>query len=137
MQGITVRIMNINFYDDPSLAPRTRDQVRIKQIAVFVHADGSRRIAVGFDLTPFIERPSLELWVRHEDGAWAGSVNIIETLDSNFHITVHLRDSVPTKPFYVIEAHLYYATPEQGRMVVDKKQLTFDASQGGQVFKAS
>jgi hypothetical protein len=118
--------MEIQFFDDPESGPRAREEVRFNQLGLYVYEDG-RKVAVGFDITPFRERPSIEVRVTNERGQEAGSLSIIETLDSNFSLTMHLRDNEPSR-LYRIEAALYYASMERDRMVVDKISRQFDAT---------
>jgi hypothetical protein len=117
--------MQIQFFDDPSNAPRSREDVRLNQLAVWVHPDGSRRLAVGFDITPFLEKPSIEVQATNEQGEPAGNLTIIETNESNFHLTLHLRDRNPTD-LYTISATLYYALPEKGKTAVDSRTVQAD-----------
>lgn len=122
----------VNFFDDPSEAPRRREDVRFQQLALYAHPDGSRRVAVGFDITPFIERPSIEVTVRNANGEPAASLTVIQTLESNFHLTLHLRDKEATDT-YTVTATLYYNNePEDsGRMDVHTKSATIDVTQPG------
>lgn len=122
--------MQIHFYDDPLETPRSREDVRIKQLGLFVYPD-KRRVAVGFDLTPFLERPSIEVTVTNANGRPAGSMTIVETLETNFTLTMHLRDEEPTET-YELEAAVYYATPETERVDVHSKRATFDVTHPGQ-----
>lgn len=116
----------INFFDDPADAPRTRDAVRFNKLGLYVYPDG-RRIAVGFDITPFIERPSIEVQLTNANGEKAGALTVIETVDTNFHLTMHLRDRRPTAR-YDVRATLYYASPEDGRHDVHTLTATIDTS---------
>lgn len=120
--------MNINFFDDPSQKPALREDVKIRHIQAEVSPEG-RRVAVDFELTPFIERPSVDILVINGRGEKAGSLTIIETLDYRFGIVVHLRDKEPTDA-YELHARLYYASLEEGqRQVVDTKTIPFSLSQ--------
>ena len=121
--------MQINFFDDLREAPKGREDVRLKQLGLYVYPDG-RRVAVGFDLTPFRERPSIEVRVVNERGEAAGWLNVIETLEANFSLTMHLRDKEPTDR-YEVTAVVYYATPETERMDVHSLTRTFDATRPG------
>lgn len=125
-------MMDINFFDDPLQGPRAREDVRFNQLGLYVHPDG-RRIAVGFDITPFRERPSIEVQLFNLLGEPAGSLTVIETLESNFHLTMHLRDRSPTSE-YTVRATLYYATPEEGRMDVHTLSGTVDVTEAGETF---
>lgn len=126
-------MLHINFFDDPSKAPRAREDVRFNQLAVYVHPDSSRRLAVGFDITPFIERPSVEVRAINAQGELAGTLTVIQSNESNFHLTLHLRDKQPTD-IYQITATLYYTPPIDGdlsRMEVDAKTVAVDVSKRG------
>ena len=123
-------MMDIEFFDDSSAMPRAREDVRFNQLALYLHPSGSRRVAVGFDITPFRERPSVEVEVRNTRGEWAGSLTVIETLDANFHLTLHLRDREPTT-IYHLKATLYYGSSQEGKMVVDTKFAEIDLTQPG------
>ncbi len=103
--------MEIKFFDDPFESPKSREEVRLKQLGLFVYED-KRRVAVGFDLTPFLERPSLEVTITNGNGEWASSLNVIETMETNFSLTMHLRDKEPTER-YAVTAVVYYDHPEQ------------------------
>lgn len=120
----------ISFFDDGSALGKERADVRLKNLGVFVYEDG-RRIAVGFELTPFRERPSLEVVARNARGEEAGSMIVIEALAPNFSLTLHLRDREPTAE-YELEAVVYYQDDGEGEnMIVDRKRTSFDARQPG------
>ena len=123
-------MMNIEFFDDSSALPKAREDVRFNQLALYLHPSGLRRVAVGFDITPFRERPSIEIEVRNARGEWAGSLTVIETLDANFHLTLHLRDREPTT-HYQLKAILYYGSSQEDKLVVDTKFTEIDTTQPG------
>lgn len=124
----------INFYDDSDMQGRPREEVRINQLGIYVYEDG-RRIAVGFNITPFRERPSIEVTATNARGEVAGSMSIIEAMTPNFNVTMHLRDDNPTDG-YEIQAILYYqpedGDAEGGRLLVDRKSATIDISRPGE-----
>ncbi|MCO5185182.1 MAG: hypothetical protein M9918_24845 [Anaerolineae bacterium] len=125
-------MMQIDFFDDPSRTPRSREDVRINDIGIYVHP-GGRRIAVGFDLTPFIERPSLDVDIRNARGEWAGQLSVVQTPESNFHLNTFLRDSDGTDTYELLVV-VYYAVLEDGfpRMEVDRRVVTFDVLEPGE-----
>ena len=126
--------MDVQFFDDPLQGPRSREDVRIKQIGLFIY-EGGRRLMFGLELTPFRERPSVEVTLTNAEGRPAGSLHVIDTLTPNFSLTIHLRDDEITEP-YQLTATVYYATPETERTDVHSKTITFLASQPGeQIFK--
>lgn len=125
-------MMNVNFFDDPLEGPRAREDVRFNRLGLYVYPD-KRRLAVGFDITPFRERPSIEVRLTNANGHPAGVLTVIETLDRNFHLTLHLRDREPTDTYDVV-ATLYYATPETGRTDVHTLTKTIEVTEGGQEY---
>ena len=123
--------MQIEFFDDPLRQPKTREEVRIKQIGLFIH-DDLRRISFGLELTPFLERPSVQVTIHNGQGEPAGALTVIETMTPNFSLIIHLRDGDITDP-YELTAEIYYATPETARLDVDQQTVTFSASTPGEL----
>ena len=127
-------MMNVNFFDNPLDGPRAREDVRFNQVAVYVYPDNTetmRRLAVGFDITPFRERPCIAVRVTNAGGVYAGSIDVMQTMHNNFHITIHLRDKSPTDEYKVV-SKLYYLNEEDGsRMDIDEKVAHVDASDPG------
>lgn len=119
--------MEINFFDDPSKTPRSREEVRLNQLALYVHPDQSfgRRVAVGFDLTPFLERPTIEVRATNLMGEPAGSLTVIQTNEANFHLTMHLKDKNPTD-VYKFDARVFYSNDDGDVMVVDMVSAEID-----------
>jgi hypothetical protein len=119
--------MEIKFFEE---SPRPRNEVRIKQLGLYLFAD-RRRVQVGFALTSFSERPSLEVIIRNPWGEEVGSLHIIETMETNFSLTMHLRDREPANT-YEVTATLYYATPETEREDIHTITRTLDATRPGE-----
>lgn len=124
--------MDIKFFDDPLEQPRPRENVRIRQIGLFLYPD-LRRLAFGIELTPFRERPSIEVNITNGEGKPAGSLHVIETMAPNFSLTMHLRDEAIANP-YVLTAVLYYSWPEdRERIEVERREVSFDVAQPGEI----
>lgn len=124
------RPMRIRFYDDPVRGPKPRDEMRFNQIGIFVHEDG-RRIGIGFDITPFMERPSINILVTTEMGEEAASISVIEVVETNFNLTLHLRDNEIARR-YILEAVLYYNSPGSDKKIVDRISRSFDVHVAGE-----
>lgn len=122
--------MHIQFYDDLDGGPRSREEVQLRELGLYMYEDG-RRVAIGFDLTPFLERPSILVRVTNADGDEAGSLSVIEAMQPNFNLTMHLRDDGNRDP-YEVEAIVYYVSGEGERQITDKKVKTFNASISGE-----
>jgi hypothetical protein len=122
--------MDIQFYDDPLEQPRPREEVRIRQIGLFIYPD-LRRFAFGVELTPFRERPSLEVLITNGEGEPAGALNVIETLTPNFNLTMHLRDRETANP-YELTAILYYSWPDRDKEEVQRQTVMFEVVEPGE-----
>lgn len=120
----------VQFFDSSFAMPKAREDVKFNQVGLFVYED-QRRVAVGFDITRFLEGPSIEVTITNDNGELAGSLTVIETASANFSLTMHLRDENPTD-LYHVKATLYYATPETERMDVYTHEATFDVSKPGE-----
>jgi hypothetical protein len=126
--------MDIKFFDDPLEQPRPREDVRFRQIGLYLYPD-LRRFAFGVELTPFTERPSIEVLVANGDGQPAGSLNVIETMTPNFTLTMHLRDRETVNP-YELTAVLYYSWPDREKIEVERRVVTFEVERPGeQIFR--
>lgn len=126
--------MDINFFDDPLEGPKSREAVRIKSIGIYIHEE-RRMLSFGIELTPFLERPSIEMKMINATGEDAGSLSVIETLTPNFSLIVHFRDQEMTNPYRLL-AVVYYATPDTERVDVDRQEIEFSAAAPGeQIFK--
>lgn len=122
--------MQINFFDDPNNQPRSRKEVRINRIGLIIQEE-QRRITFGIELTPFLERPCIEVQIMNGLGQPAGSLNVIETVESSFSLVMHLRDDAVYDP-YTLSAEIYYVTPETDRVKVDKQEVAFEISDPGE-----
>lgn len=122
--------MRVHFYDDLSGGPRSRKEVRLNDLGLFIYEDG-RRVAIGFNLTPFLERPSLLVTVTNAEGQEAASLSVIEAMEPNFNLTLHLRDDSRLDP-YQVEAIVYYPTDTGKREISDRLVKTFDSSKPGE-----
>lgn len=126
--------MDIKFFDDPLEEPKPREDVRIRQIGLYIYPD-LRRLAFGVELTPFRERPSIEVTITNGQGAPAGSLHVIETVTPNFSLTMHLRDEAVANP-YALTAVLYYSWPDREKIEIERRDISFEVTQPGElIFK--
>ncbi len=121
---------NVQFFDASFEVPKSREEVKFNAVGFFVYED-RRRVVVGFDITRFLEGPSIEVNIINDNGEPAGTLTVIETSDTNFSLTMHLRDENPTD-LYHAEVILYYAMPDTERLDVYTHKATFDVSQPGE-----
>lgn len=108
-----------------------REDVRFRGLGLFLYED-RRRVAVGFDIIPFRERPNIEVSLTNEEGGEVASLHVIEALEPNFNLTMHIKGQ-SASDLCVVEAILYYTSLENGsRMVVDTLRRTLDTTKIGE-----
>ena len=108
-------------------APRPRAEVRFTRVEVKPYPDG-RRVKLSFGLTPFEERPSVDMAVTNAEGREVAALSLIEAMDTHFDFTVHLRGPEPRGEHTLRLVLFYLESDEPGaaRQIVDEHQLTFD-----------
>lgn len=104
---------------EDGLAPK---EVRITDLRAEPWPDNSRRVRVQLDLTPFLERPDIEVVLSEPENVQIGSISIIESIDAKMTFTMHIR-SEPLKDTYYLKASVTYA--DIG--IVDQKSISFAA----------
>ena len=102
--------MDINFHD-PSDIPLPPEEVRIRELRVEPLPD-QRRVRIFIEITPFQQKPNLEIKILTESGSEAASLSIIEAIDYKMQFTVHLKDE-PHTGDYIALLEVYYFEEEQ------------------------
>jgi hypothetical protein len=109
--------MNVDFFESGDV-PQPRDKIRIERLEAQPYADGWRA-KITIDVTPFQERPSLEIRVRSGEKRPVAELSVIETMHRHMEFTVHIRGVQSPVGEYVAEVDLYYdnpATPQDRRV---------------------
>jgi hypothetical protein len=123
---------DIPLYDqsDDMPAPRPRAEVRFDGLAIKPYPDG-RRMRLHFGLTPFLERPSVDVSVTNPAGSEVASLHLIEAMDTSFDFTVHLRGPEPQGEHCMYLVLFYPESDEPGapRQIVDEQSVAFDPRQ--------
>jgi hypothetical protein len=99
-------------------------EVRIVSLRAEPWPEDGRRIKIHLELTPFLERPNLEVAITDAQSQEVASINIIETIDDRMTFTMHLRGEVVSGE-YTLSASVFY--PEIGP--VDQKSTPFETSE--------
>jgi hypothetical protein len=113
---------------EPDEIPQPPELVKIESLTARVYPDG-RRVRLDIKLTPFLERPNLELSIRNANGQEVASLAIIESVDYKFEMTAHLRGPQPVGP-HTVRGELFYGEAEKAsaRMTAE---TTFEVPQSG------
>lgn len=119
----------IPLYDDSEDAPvpRAKEDMRFTDVAVQPYTDG-RRVKLGFKLTPFLERPSVDMAVTNAAGDEVASLSLIEAMDTEFEFTIHLRGPEP-RGEHTLRLTMFYPesddAPTEQRRIVAEQTITF------------
>lgn len=120
--------MDLNFITDPEMAPRPREEIEILDLALSPYPD-RRRVKITLHLTPFapVDRPNLEITAVNDGGSPVGAVNVIGTMQTRLHLTMHLREP-EIDGEYTFTASLSYDDQPPQHEVTTKVDLSPDAS---------
>ena len=113
-------MVEINFFEQGGV-PQPRNKVKIERFTATPYPDGWR-VRINLDVTPFQERPNLEVQVYAADGRSVAQLSIIETMHHVMEFTVHLRGMMSPVGDYRGHADLFYDAIEQP---VDQADTTF------------
>ena len=111
--------MEINLFNDASLAPQPRHKVRIETLRVSPYSDRFR-VKVNLKLTPFQERPNLALAARRSDNRQVSDLDVIATMYYDNEFTMHIRGLDDPTGSFTLSVELYYDSrnpPQDSRQV--------------------
>lgn len=135
------------FFSNIDEAPVPPAEVRIRQLTAKPRRDRAR-IDVHFALTPFQQRPNIEVAINDGAGRQVSALSIVEAIDPAMDFTMHLRQA-DTGGHYTLELLVFYADIEtqaaangrqtsageilaSAKQVVDRAQVEFDLPAPGQ-----
>lgn len=101
----------LSFFENPDEAPVPKEQVAIDQV-VFEPLPDGRRIRVSVTLTPFVDRPNLDILLLTPEHRQVSSLSIVEALERQMEFTLHIRER-ETLPQYIGRVELYF---EEGQV---------------------
>ena len=101
--------MDINF-SDLGGTPLPPDEVRIRALTVDPLPNGSL-VRVYLEVDPFQKRPNADLTISDNEGREVASTSIIESMDRNIEIRMHVPGAVRERE-YTLKAILFYAEIE-------------------------
>jgi len=107
------------FVNDPNIARLPPTSTRLLDLRAEASPDG-KRLRVALDLTPFQQRPYIELSLTDSAGNEVASASIVEPVGWKLELTLHARKTGATAETYNLTASLSY--PDLGE--VDRHSLT-------------
>lgn len=119
------------FFTDASEAPVPPEEVRIRALEAEPRRDG-RRVSVHTAMTPFQQRPNLELRITNAAGDEVASVSVVEAIEAQMDFTMHLREA-QTGGDYTLSMQVFYVDLEGQAAAegeeADSKRILEQASQ--------
>jgi hypothetical protein len=88
------------FLPDPADIPRPPREVRFRAAEVSLYPDRSR-VKVNFGMTPFLERPNIELVVLDSDQTEIASSSVVDNTETELSLTLHIRQEAPPGDYAV------------------------------------
>ena len=111
------------FVNDPNVLRSAPVDVRLLDLRAEADRD-KKRLRVALDLTPFQQRPNLEINLTDSEGNEAASASIIEPVGWKLELTLHIRKPDPADGKYTLAASVSY--PDLGE--IDRRTLVIDTS---------
>jgi len=109
------------FLNDPNIARYPPAKIHLLDLRADSEPDG-KRLRVALELTPFQQRPNIDLSLTDSNGNTVASASIIEPVGWKLELTLHIRKTGPTNGIYNLVASLTY--PELGE--VDRRTVIFE-----------
>ena len=110
------------FFTNPDDVPLPPEKMEIRELSAVPLGDG-KRVSVRFEITPFQQRPNLEITVTNQDDLIVSSLSVVEAIENKMTFTLHLKEPKPTGSYQVV-MELFYA--ELDKMDEDEDALIKD-----------
>ena len=95
------------FFSDPNDIPLPPEEVAIRNIVAEPYPDG-HRIKIQIEITPFQQRPNLEIILLNPLENPVASISIVEAIESRMDFTLHIRGKL-IKGEYTLNARMFYS----------------------------
>ena len=93
------------FFPEDNLQRMTPEETRITALSADPYPDGTR-LHINIEMTPFQQRPHLEITLFNGNGDEVASTSIVEPMTWRIEFTMHLRGEYRNP--YKVEARLFY-----------------------------
>jgi hypothetical protein len=108
------------FQTDPNVERMVPADTRLLNLRAEPYSDG-KRLKVGLDLTPFQQKPYLDLALTNSSGELVATTSIVEPVNWNLELNLHIRKtSISSNGVYKLTVVISY--PDLGE--VDRRDLT-------------
>jgi hypothetical protein len=94
------------FFEDPSDVPLPPDQIEVRELTGQPNQDGNR-VLVKFEITPFQDRPNIEITLKNQAGDQVAGFSVVEAIENKMDFTLHVREAQP-QGAYTLTMHVIY-----------------------------
>ena len=94
------------FFTDPNDKPVPPEQMEIRKLDVQPYED-LRRVRIDFEISPFLQRPNIEIVVSNQNGQQVSQFSVVEGIENKMEFTLHLREPNPGGS-YTLEMQVFY-----------------------------
>ncbi|MBI5351370.1 MAG: hypothetical protein HZB50_01900 [Chloroflexi bacterium] len=93
------------FFPEDNLTRAVPEETKINSLTAQPYPDG-RRLRVNLEVTPFQQRPYIEVTLNNSNGDEVASASLVEPMSWKLEFTMHIRGEL--KNPYTLHARLYY-----------------------------
>ena len=115
------------FINDPNTLRYPPSETRLLDLRASPDSEG-KHLRVDLELSPFQQRPDIDITLKDSAGNDIASASIIEPVSWKLELNLHIRRTTLLAGKYTLAARLYY--PELGE--VDQRTLSIDIPHSGQ-----
>ncbi len=112
------------FFTDSSEVPVPPEEVRIRALTALARADG-QRIDTAISLTPFQQKPNVELVIENAEGQELSSLSVVEAIDATMEFTMHIRGKKQSGE-HILKARVFYAEIESYEKAKNEDAISGD-----------
>jgi hypothetical protein len=94
------------FFNDPNDVPLPPDQIEIRELSAKPNQEGSR-VLVKFEISPFQQRPNIEISVSNQAEKEVASLRVVEAIENRMDFTLHMRETQP-RGSYTLSMQVFY-----------------------------
>ena len=99
------------------------NETRFMEVRVEPWPEDERKVRVHLQITPFLERPNIEVIIKDPQEEEVASIYIVESIDDRMTFTMHIRNPEMIHGLYTLNATLSY--PDAG--MVAQESVVFQA----------
>lgn len=94
------------FFTDPNDVPVPPENMDIRELKAVPYSDG-RRVAIEFEISPFQQKPNIEIGIFNQMGQQVASFSVVEAIENKMTFTIHLREPKPSGD-YQLKMQIFY-----------------------------